>query len=336
MGTEEERKKLADEAAKAEKERVRQIGITTAAEIERIEKVKQMQLEAQKAAAEGVRRFWQDVNWEYNQGLIDAQNYFDMLKGELERVTQGSDEWKAHFSELQRVARDIAGQRLDILIESLRQGKISTDKFITSAEALKGQFSDLPLVIEQIDDVVKQAAESTSTSIDLVRDLGMTFESAFEQAIFAGNSLRDVLQGLLEDIAKIILRKTIIQPLVGGLLGGFGLASGGVISYGRLQPFARGGIVASPTIFPMANGAGLMGEAGPEAVMPLVRTPSGDLGVKAEGGGAANVHVTMNINAVDARSFVDLLSRNKAAVEAIVVNSIWRNDKVRKVIKGAT
>jgi hypothetical protein len=44
----------------------------------------------------------------------------------------------------------------------------------------------------------------------------------------------------------------------------------------------------------------------------------------------------MNVNAVDARSFVDLVSRNKAVVESIVVNSIWRNDKVRKVIKGAT
>lgn len=333
LGTGEERKKLADEAAKTEKERVRQIGITTAAEIERIEKVKQMQLEAQEAAAQGVARFWQDVNWEYNQGLISAQEYFDMLSGELDRVTQGSEEWRAHFSELQRIALDIAEQRLDPLVASLQQGKITTDEFITSAEALKGQFNDLPLVVDKIDEAVKQAAESTSTSIDLVRDLGMTFESAFEQAIFAGNSLRDVLQGLLEDIAKIILRKTIIQPLVGGLLGVFGLASGGVISYGRLQPFARGGIVASPTIFPMANGAGLMGEAGPEAIMPLKRTSSGELGVKAEGAG--NVNVTMNINAVDARSFVDLLTSNRAVVENIVINNLVRNGQVRKAIREA-
>lgn len=135
---------------------------------------------------------------------------------------------------------------------------------------------------------MKQVAESTRNSIDLVRDLGMTFESAFEQAIFAGNSLRDVLQGLLEDIARIILRQSIIKPLVGGLLGGllggFGFASGGVIQSGRIMPFAKGGIVTSPAIFPMANGAGLMGEAGPEAIMPLKRTSSGELGVKAEGG----------------------------------------------------
>lgn len=327
-------KKYREELANSTQDQARLAGASAAAEIKRIEQTKQMQLEAQKAAAEGVRRFWQDVNWEYNQGLIDAQNYFDMLKGELERVTQGSEEWKAHFSELQRVARDIAGQRLDILIESLRQGKISTDEFITSAEALKGQFNDLPLVVDKIDETVKQVAESTRNSIDLVRDLGMTFESAFEQAIFAGNSLRDVLQGLLEDIARIIIRQSIIKPLVGGLLGGFGFASGGVVQSGRLLPFAKGGIVTSPTIFPMAKGVGLMGEAGPEAIMPLKRTSSGELGVKAEGGGD-NISVTMNINAVDAKSFVDLINSNRTVIESIVVNNFTRNGRIRRVIQEA-
>ena len=331
-------KKYREELANSTQDQARLAGISAAAEIKRIEKVKQMQLEAQEAAAEGVRRFWQDVNWEYNQGLISAQEYFDMLSGELDRVTQGSEEWRAHFSELQRIALDIAKQRLDPLVASLQQGKITTDEFIASAEVLKGQFNDLPLVVDKIDETVKQVAESTRNSIDLVRDLGMTFESAFEQAIFAGNSLRDVLQGLLEDIARIILRQSIIKPLVGGLLGGllggFGFASGGVIQSGRIMPFAKGGIVTSPTIFPMANGAGLMGEAGPEAIMPLKRTSSGELGVKAEGG-VDHISVTMNINAVDAKSFVDLINSNRTVIESIVVNNFTRNGRIRRVIQEA-
>jgi hypothetical protein len=216
----------------------------------------------------------------------------------------------------------------------LQQGKITTDEFIASAEALKGQFNDLPLVVDKIDETVQQAAESTRNSIDLVRDLGMTFESSFEQAIFAGNSLRDVLQGLLEDIARIIMRQTIIKPLVGGLLGGLGFASGGVVQSGRLLPFASGGIVASPTIFPMANGAGLMGEAGPEAIMPLKRTSSGDLGVKAEGAGVTNI--TMNINAVDANSFVQMLRHNKAAITSLIVENILSDGQIRRTIQGVT
>jgi phage-related minor tail protein len=63
------------------------------------------------------------------------------------------------------------------------------------------------------------------------------------------------------------------------------LATGGVFAHGAMIPFARGGaftnsIVNRPTIFPMASGSiGLMGEAGPEAVMPLTRMSNGKLGV---------------------------------------------------------
>ena len=71
----------------------------------------------------------------------------------------------------------------------------------------------------------------------------------------------------------------------------FGLyANGGAFASGNLVPFANGGaftnsIVSRPTVFPMANGTGLMGEAGPEAVMPLKRDSRGRLGVTVSGGG---------------------------------------------------
>jgi len=145
----------------AEKEQARLVGISAAAEIKRIEKVKQMQLEAQEAAAEGVRRFWQDVNWEYNQGLVDAQGYFDMLKGELERVTQGSEEWKRTFEDIQRVALDIVNTNIDTLSEQLEAGKITTEEFNTYVAELKEQFQDLPLVVNQLDDALKNTKRTT-------------------------------------------------------------------------------------------------------------------------------------------------------------------------------
>ena len=54
------------------------------------------------------------------------------------------------------------------------------------------------------------------------------------------------------------------------------------------MPFARGGIVNRPTVFPFRRGVGLMGEAGPEAIMPLERV-GGKLGVNARGGGVSVV-----------------------------------------------
>jgi tape measure domain-containing protein len=71
-------------------------------------------------------------------------------------------------------------------------------------------------------------------------------------------------------------------PLFGDYSGlsGTPFEKGGVLADNEIVPFAKGGIVGSPTIFPLANGTGLMGEAGPEAIMPLKRGPSGRLGVE--------------------------------------------------------
>jgi phage-related minor tail protein len=89
-----------------------------------------------------------------------------------------------------------------------------------------------------------------------------------------------------------------ISPLPVGMGSGTGgiYALGGAFSGGReITPFARGGVVRGPTLFPMANGAGLMGEAGPEAIMPLRRGPDGRLGVSGSGGGGGGV-VIINEN----------------------------------------
>jgi len=80
-------------------------------------------------------------------------------------------------------------------------------------------------------------------------------------------------------------------------------ADGGSFAQGRVMPFANGGVVSSPTTFPMRGGTGLMGEAGPEAIMPLQRTADGRLGVQAMGGGGGPVNVTMNITTPDVQGF---------------------------------
>jgi lambda family phage tail tape measure protein len=71
-------------------------------------------------------------------------------------------------------------------------------------------------------------------------------------------------------------------------------AYGNVFSRDGIQKFAMGGVVNRPTIFPFANGTGLMGEAGPEAIMPLQRAANGKLGVIASGGGTTNVVVNVD------------------------------------------
>jgi phage-related minor tail protein len=155
-------------------------------------------------------------------------------------------------------------------------------------------------------------AREMSREIERTNRLGQQFARtmgrAFQDMAVRGRSFGDVLRGLGQQLAKLALQAA-IKPLgaalgasIGSALGG-AFARGGVIERGSAIPFARGGVVASPTYFPMAGGrAGLMGERGAEAIMPLARGADGRLGVRAAGGGAPT-HITMNVATPDVEGF---------------------------------
>ena len=97
----------------------------------------------------------------------------------------------------------------------------------------------------------------------------------------------DLARSILADLTRMLVRFAIVKPLFHAITGGRFLenANGNVFDAGnQITAYARGGVVNKPTLFPMADGMGLMGEAGPEAVMPLKRGRGGRLGVEASGG----------------------------------------------------
>ena len=92
----------------------------------------------------------------------------------------------------------------------------------------------------------------------------------------------------------------------------------------KLLPFADGGIVSSPKLFPMAQGnVGLMGENGPEAVMPLARDSGGRLGVRSSGEQQSVVNNIKVVNVLDKSEILAALSGS--AGEQVIVNAIKRN-----------
>jgi lambda family phage tail tape measure protein len=110
---------------------------------------------------------------------------------------------------------------------------------------------------------------------------------------------------------------------ISGLLGGLmPFAAGGAFSAGRVMPFAKGGVVASATQFPMRGGMGLMGEAGPEAIMPLARGPDGRLGVQ---GGSRPVTLVMNIQTPDVAGF----QRSQSQIAAQAQRMLARGQRNR-------
>jgi hypothetical protein len=156
-------------------------------------------------------------------------------------------------------------------------------------------------------DTLHEETKQTNKLKDAAGDLGFSFQSAFEDAIIEGKKFSEVLDGLAKDIERIILRKAITEPLgnmLGNWVGGFGKTPtkavsvttaskhGNVFGNGSVIPFATGGIIGGPMMFPMAGGkTGLAGEAGKEAILPLTRTPSGDLGVRTTGASRTIVNV---------------------------------------------
>jgi phage-related minor tail protein len=147
---------------------------------------------------------------------------------------------------------------------------------------------------------------------------------AFKDAVVGGKSFEDVLKNLALRLAGLALDRA-LQPLsnklgdvVSGLFSAFGLANGGVVAGGAVKPFAAGGVVSSPTLFPLAHGLGLMGEVGPEAVLPLARGSDGALGVRS--GAVAPISVTLNVTATDAESF----RKSEAQVTAMLARAVAR------------
>ena len=169
------------------------------------------------------------------------------------------------------------------------------------------------------------AASSRDAEV-LSKGLSRGLRSAFDGLVFDGMRASDALEAVARSAINTAYGAA-IKPVTqhfGGLLaqGIAGLfADGGAFSQGRVTPFANGGIVSSATYFPMRGGTGLMGEAGPEAIMPLSRGADGKLGVRSEGGGRS-VQVVMNIQTQDAQSFQRSQSQIAAQMDRALSRSM--------------
>ena len=150
---------------------------------------------------------------------------------------------------------------------------------------------------------------------DLANGVARSISAAFRGALMEGKSVQSVLGDIARSFADIALKAAIrpLGDLAGGLVGSLFKAGDPPL----VKPFAKGGVIAAPTYFPMGGAMGLMGERGAEAIMPLARGPDGRLGV-AGGGGA--VHVTFNVTASDARSF----AASEAELSAMLLRAVKR------------
>lgn len=156
---------------------------------------------------------------------------------------------------------------------------------------------------------------------DLADGVGRALSRALRGAVTDGRSLKSVLAEVAASFADIAL-KAAFQPLgtlVSGAIESLFTATNPAL--GGVTPFAKGGVVATPTYFPAGGGLGVAGEAGAEAILPLKRGSDGRLGVAS--GAGTPVSVTMNIVTSDARSF----AASEAEIGAMLLRAVRRGSR---------
>jgi hypothetical protein len=185
-----------------------------------------------------------------------------------------------------------------LLNKAVEQGIMSEER---RAELRLASDAAYRRATEQTVQVTEVQIRATREADSVARDLGLTFQSAFEDAIVRGEKLRGVLGGIAQDIARIIVRQTVTTPLAGlatsaisgigglisGLLAGPGdiRGPGGSTSVPFGGPRAMGGPVSGGTAY-------LVGEQGPELFMP---GSSGRIIPNGQTGGTV-VNQTINIS----------------------------------------
>jgi len=264
--------------------------------------------------------------------FVNMTNALEKMKAAEEARAAAADFGTRIEKELSKLTlkrallQDISYETRVLAMAEAEGVKLSPDLVTENAERLRSI------------DIQRKEIEAIEDKLDLYSSLSKEVSGAFETMIFDGGRFTDVLRDMVKEMGRLIFKMMVMKQIEnflggnpnaadnsGGVLGAiFGLAKGGVIDGGRVTPFAGGGIVDRPTITPMANGRALMGEAGPEAILPLQRTSDGKLGVQTTGGGSGgrgNTYVTMNISTKDADSF----RRSKAQVTRDMNRAINRS-----------
>jgi lambda family phage tail tape measure protein len=249
------------------------------------------------------RKSLQDLNKDFrDQSVKDANRAYSDLSITL--------------TELNATTRQLT---IDELNEQFRTGTIDVYEYNRQLTETSEKFQPGSALFTGTANYIKQAGTISQNIANGITNTFGTLEDFFVDFTKTGKfAFRDFAISVLDDLNRIIIRSLIIRPLAEGILGSIGgaggagaapstessgfqssfgngnysfKANGGAYNKG-VEFFANGGVFDSPTMFGTRGGLGVLGEAGPEAILPLKRQSNGQLGVQAE---ANQANVTVNI-----------------------------------------
>lgn len=266
-----------------------------------------------------------------NQAELTGYGQGSRMRERMQEMLRIREEFQQKNVDLQRqyqsgdISEELYRQELALNKRYLDERLRDQEGFYAASDAQRSDWA--AGMREGFANWVDTASDYASQSADLVNNTMSGLVGNISEAL-SGNKVdwEDWASSVLQSMQKIILNAMIVNSLqssMGGsgfLSGLFGGAAGGSTPSGAynsaasgLQLNAKGGayasaslsaysnsIVSSPTYFAFAKGAGLMGEAGPEAIMPLTRSADGSLGVRVVGsqtpaaGNGITQHITQH------------------------------------------
>jgi len=266
------------------------------------------------------------------QSLTEAKKLLFDIKAETMAMQKGP---KA-FEDWQNLSE--VNTQLSIMENILKQTAIDSE----TLKIFLAQYKEWLLQNKQAQDDLSKWQNTLDGIEGIFTSVFTSISNHIVDAMIEGKdafeSFGDVAKAILKDVLNQAIQLAIIQPLVTGIAGGIDAGVSAIFNahgnaFGRsgIIPFAKGGVVSSPTIFPFANGGkvGVMGEAGEEGIFPLTRI-GGDLGVRAVGvGGDSSVVV----NIVNQGGALEVESQNQRrgadgelVIDVMVKSAIQRLD----------
>ncbi|MBI9092201.1 MAG: hypothetical protein JEZ12_23560 [Desulfobacterium sp.] len=253
---------------------------------------------------------------------------------------QGLNDRKIALEEFNTDYKQATMSTFDFERDQLK-GKLSLyDEYVTDKKALEEWFS------AEMVDIGKREAGDVTDNLEVIKNATTdVFASMEEQWVSfctgGAVSFSDFAKSVVADIARITFQENVTQPMAGVVstfVGGLFNANGNAFDQSGVQAYAQGGaftnqIVSEPTMFAHGGGFGVMGEDGPEAIVPLKRMPSGNMGVEFQGaqtqGQQVINHYHITVNALDASSVQALLLEHAETIGAAVVMD-YKNDGVSR------
>jgi len=185
-------------------------------------------------------------------------------------------------------------------------------------------FQEVNVQLKSLEDQTGNVDSATKQLQENTKRWAQDFQDGIAQAIVYGRNLGDVLDGILKQLAEMVIKSL----LFGGKDG-----KGGLLSFIGLPFMASGGPVS-------ANSPYVVGEEGPELFVPKTsgkivpndQVASGSSGSDSQVG-SNHTTINMSIQAIDAQGVMEFFTKNKGQVQKVVVESIAQNGSVRSAIK---